>query len=129
MSETSDFVIIGGGIIGSSVADHLALAGCKDVVVVERGSRQGLGSTGRATGGVRATRKYPNQLLVIRSEHDVNKVNLMNADLHGPFDNASNRIIETAEDVLSVGQQVARQAAGRDQILVIAAKSGRKLFR
>jgi sarcosine oxidase, subunit beta len=54
MSETSDVVIIGGGIIGSSVAYHLALAGCASVVVVERGSRQGLGSTGRATGGVRA---------------------------------------------------------------------------
>lgn len=54
MAETADVVIIGGGIVGSSIAYHLAEAGCANVVIVERGAKQGLGSTGRATGGVRA---------------------------------------------------------------------------
>jgi sarcosine oxidase subunit beta len=54
MSETADVVIIGGGIVGSSIAYYLAEAGCPNVIVVERGAEQGLGSTGRATGGVRA---------------------------------------------------------------------------
>jgi sarcosine oxidase, subunit beta len=54
MSETADVVIIGGGIIGSSIAYFLAEAGCSNVIVVERELEQGLGSTGRATGGVRA---------------------------------------------------------------------------
>ena len=54
MTETADVVIIGGGIVGSSIAYHLAEAGCSNVLVVERGREQGLGSTGRATGGVRA---------------------------------------------------------------------------
>jgi sarcosine oxidase subunit beta len=54
MTETADVVIIGGGIIGSSIAYYLSEAGCSNVLVVERGGVQGLGSTGRATGGVRA---------------------------------------------------------------------------
>jgi sarcosine oxidase, subunit beta len=54
MKQTADVVIIGGGIVGASVAFHLAERGCTDVLVVEREAEQGLGSTGKATGGVRA---------------------------------------------------------------------------
>jgi sarcosine oxidase subunit beta len=51
---TADVVIIGGGVIGASVAYHLALEGCTDVVVIDAAARGGEGSTGRATGGFRA---------------------------------------------------------------------------
>lgn len=54
MAQAADVVIIGGGIVGSSVAYHLTEAGCKNVVMVERETRQGLGSTGKSMGGVRA---------------------------------------------------------------------------
>ena len=54
MPETADVVIIGAGIVGSSIAFHLTEAGCKNVLVLERESRQGLGSTGKSMGGVRA---------------------------------------------------------------------------
>ena len=47
-------VIVGGGVVGASVAYHLAARGCRDVLVVERAARAGEGSTGRATGGFRA---------------------------------------------------------------------------
>src|SRR3989454_12633163 len=52
--ETADVVIIGSGIVGSSVAYHLAQAGCKNVLVIEREAHQGKGSTGKSMGGVRA---------------------------------------------------------------------------
>jgi sarcosine oxidase subunit beta len=52
--QTADVVIIGGGVIGASVAWHLASAGCRNVVVIDRSSDPGSGSTGRATGGFRA---------------------------------------------------------------------------
>ena len=46
-------VVIGGGIIGTSVAYHLGRAGVSDVVLVERDALAA-GSTSRAAGGVRA---------------------------------------------------------------------------
>ena len=49
-----DVVIIGAGIVGSSIAYHLTAAGCRNVLVIERETRQGLGSTGKSMGGVRA---------------------------------------------------------------------------
>ncbi|HET9790758.1 MAG TPA: FAD-dependent oxidoreductase [Candidatus Angelobacter sp.] len=52
--QTADVVIVGGGIVGSSIAWHLTEAGCKDVLVIERESAQGKGSTGKSMGGVRA---------------------------------------------------------------------------
>ncbi|MFL6211424.1 MAG: NAD(P)/FAD-dependent oxidoreductase [Pyrinomonadaceae bacterium] len=54
MTETADVVIIGSGIVGSSVAYHLAAAGCTNVLVIEREAHQGQGSTGKSMGGVRA---------------------------------------------------------------------------
>ncbi|HJZ80637.1 MAG TPA: FAD-binding oxidoreductase [Pyrinomonadaceae bacterium] len=54
MTETADVVIIGSGIVGSSVAYHLAQQGCTNVLVLEREAHQGKGSTGKSMGGVRA---------------------------------------------------------------------------
>ncbi len=53
MTERADVVIVGGGVVGASIAYHLAARGCTDVLVVDRAS-PGAGSTGRATGGYRA---------------------------------------------------------------------------
>ena len=57
--RTAEVVIIGGGIVGSSIAYHLAAAGCKDILVIERESSQGKGSTGKSMGGVRAQFAIP----------------------------------------------------------------------
>src|SRR6516225_8944576 len=57
--QTADVVIIGGGIVGSSIAWHLAHAGCGSVLVIERESSQGKGSTGKSMGGVRAQFSTP----------------------------------------------------------------------
>src|SRR5438270_8629311 len=56
---TAEIVIIGAGIVGSSIAYHLTAMGCKTVLVLERESSQGKGSTGKSMGGVRAQFSTP----------------------------------------------------------------------
>ncbi|MGH9209681.1 MAG: NAD(P)/FAD-dependent oxidoreductase [Acidimicrobiales bacterium] len=46
-------MVVGGGIVGTSALYHLAVGGCRDVVLLERDTL-GSGSTGAAAGGVRA---------------------------------------------------------------------------
>jgi sarcosine oxidase subunit beta len=51
--ESYDVVIVGGGVIGASVAWHLAARGCTRVLVLDAAPGPGQGSTGKATGGFR----------------------------------------------------------------------------
>jgi sarcosine oxidase, subunit beta len=48
----ADVIIIGGGVIGTSIAYHLARRGMKNVIVLEKESL-GSGSTSKAPGGIR----------------------------------------------------------------------------
>ncbi|GAI12158.1 unnamed protein product, partial [marine sediment metagenome] len=52
MKAVAEVVIIGAGIIGTSIAYHLAKAGCHDVVVLEKDAI-GMGSTAKCGGGIR----------------------------------------------------------------------------
>ena len=57
-----DVIIIGGGIVGSSIAYHLAESGRTNVLILERESHQGKGSTGKSMGGVRAQFSTPESI-------------------------------------------------------------------
>lgn len=70
MTETADVVIIGSGIVGSSVAYHLAGQGCTNVLVIEREAHQGKGSTGKSMGGVRAQFSTPVNIQMSRYSID-----------------------------------------------------------
>jgi Glycine/D-amino acid oxidases (deaminating) len=52
--KNAEIVIVGGGVVGASVAHHLTQMGARDVLILEREAEQGFGSTGAATGGIRA---------------------------------------------------------------------------
>jgi sarcosine oxidase subunit beta len=51
--HTADIVIIGGGVMGASLAWHLASRGTRNVVLLEKEPLFGQGSTGKCAGGVR----------------------------------------------------------------------------
>jgi sarcosine oxidase subunit beta len=53
LPRRASVVVVGGGVIGTSIAFHLAEAGVTEVVLVER-DELGAGSTSKAAGGVRA---------------------------------------------------------------------------
>jgi len=54
MADRADVVIVGGGVIGTSIAFHLTRLGLTDVLLLER-SQLASGSTGRSVGIVEAT--------------------------------------------------------------------------
>jgi sarcosine oxidase subunit beta len=54
VTDTVDAVVVGGGVIGLTVARELSRAGLNRVVVLEREPAVGQGSSSRANGGVRA---------------------------------------------------------------------------
>jgi len=51
--KITDVLIIGSGVIGASIAYHLAAKGCRNITVVDKGSEPGFGSISKATGGFR----------------------------------------------------------------------------
>lgn len=54
MAQNFDVIIVGAGVIGCSVAYHLAKLGCTNVLLLEREDFPGTGSTSKALGGIRA---------------------------------------------------------------------------
>jgi len=58
----AEVVIAGAGVVGVSIAYHLARRGVRDVLVLERATDFGAGSTAKATGGFRA--QFDNEIEV-----------------------------------------------------------------
>lgn len=63
LPEAAEVVILGGGIMGVSIAYHLAAAGVRDIVLLERDT-VGSGSSAKPMGGVRATFSDPGNIIL-----------------------------------------------------------------
>src|SRR5260370_16818469 len=60
--HTADVVLIGGGIVGSSIAYHLVAAGCKNVFLIQPHTPLRPGSTGKTMRAPRAHFSTPGTL-------------------------------------------------------------------
>jgi sarcosine oxidase subunit beta len=65
----SRIIIIGGGVVGASVARHLSMRGGCEVVVLDRGKSIATGSTGRATGGARV--QFGTETNILMSKYSI----------------------------------------------------------
>ncbi len=73
MSEKSaQVVIIGAGIVGASIAYHLALRGCRDVVILEQAETEVTGSTARSAAGVR--HQFSNAVNILLSLYSIERL-------------------------------------------------------
>ncbi len=64
LPNKADFVIIGAGIIGCSIAFNLAKLGAKNVIVLEKEKMTGMGSTAKCSGGIRQQFASPANILL-----------------------------------------------------------------
>lgn len=84
LKRTAGAIVIGGGVMGVSAAYHLATAGIRDVVLLEREAGLGLGSTGRCAGGFR--HQFSSEINVRLSLESVRMIRSF-SDVHGiPLD-------------------------------------------
>ncbi|HEY2958011.1 MAG TPA: FAD-dependent oxidoreductase [Actinomycetota bacterium] len=78
MSEAAEVVVVGGGVVGLSVARELRRAGAGRVVVLERAPAVGQGSSARAAGGVRA--QFTTRVNVEFSRYSIGELERLDRD-------------------------------------------------
>jgi sarcosine oxidase subunit beta len=82
MSEAAEVVVVGGGVVGLSVARELRRAGAGRVVVLERAPAVGQGSSARAAGGVRA--QFTTRVNVEFSRYSIGELERLDRDTSLP---------------------------------------------
>jgi sarcosine oxidase, subunit beta len=76
-------VIVGGGVMGTSVAYHLARRGVSDVLLLERSELFGQGATGKCAGGVR--HQFASEINVRLSIESIRMLEQFEAELDQPI--------------------------------------------
>jgi sarcosine oxidase subunit beta len=84
MESTAECAIVGGGIVGLSIAYNLAARGMTNVVVLEKESMVGSGSTGRCAGGFR--HQFSTEANVRLSQLSIDKLTAFEAEMEQPLD-------------------------------------------
>jgi sarcosine oxidase, subunit beta len=74
-------VIIGAGIVGSSIAYHLSVRGCSDVIVLEKADTEVSGSSARSAAGVR--HQFANKVNILLSRYSIERLKRFTEEVGG----------------------------------------------
>src|SRR5215467_14509506 len=110
MKRTAEVVIVGGGVIGLSIAYHLAKRGVKDIVVFEKEAMVGAGSTGRCAGGFR--HQFSADVNIQLSLLSINKLEHFEQELGQPIDFHQDGylfLLQSEQDIAAFRRNVALQ--------------------
>ncbi len=126
-ASTAAVVIVGGGVIGTSIAFHLAEAGVEDVVLLEQ-HELASGSTVRAAGGIRA--QFSDELniaIALRSIQAFERFGERPGWDIGFHQDGYLFLLTRPEDVEAFGQNVAlQQACGLPATMLSAEEAGKR---
>ncbi|MFN8439258.1 MAG: FAD-binding oxidoreductase [Caldilineaceae bacterium] len=81
IQESAAVVIIGAGIVGASVAYHLAVRGCTDVVILEKAETEVTGSTAKSLAGVR--HQFANEVNIRLSIYGIERLKHFHEEVGG----------------------------------------------
>jgi sarcosine oxidase subunit beta len=81
INQIAQVVIIGAGVIGASIAYHLAARGCTDVLILEREESEISGSTARSAAGVR--HQFSSEVNVLLSRYSIERLRHFHEEIGG----------------------------------------------
>ncbi len=110
LPKTAEVIIIGGGVMGVSTAYHLALKGCRDILLLEREPFFGMQATGKCAGGIRY--QFGTEINVRLSQLSLPMLDRFEEELGQPIDLRYCGylfLLTSAEDVAVFRENVAMQ--------------------
>lgn len=113
---TASVVIVGAGIVGASIAHHLAERGLRDVLILEKADREATGSTARSVAGVR--HQFATEVNVRLSLYSIERLKRFDQEIGGHAELKQVGYLLLVDD--PAGWESAKQAVGLQRSLGVS---------
>ncbi len=126
--RTAEVAIIGGGVVGCSIAYHLASQGMKNIVIFEREELLGTGATAKCAGGVRLQFSTPANVAL--SQWSISALKRFEDEIGEPVDFRQNGylfVLTREEDLGVFRENAARQQQMEVPVQVISPADARRI--